>query len=140
MKPQYSTQATAIGGRTGWVGSVDGALRVKLTKPKELGGAGGPGGNPEHLFAAAYAASFLEALHSAAAETRRHLTDDANVTATVTVTPKAIGAGLGLEVSLSLDLPNIARDAAEALAARAQALCPYSHALHDVTTVQLLIV
>ena len=140
MKPHYTTQATAVGGRTGWVGSVDGALRVKLTKPQTLGGAGGPGGNPEHLFAAAYAASFLEALHAAAAETRQQLTDDANVTATVTVAPQEAGVGLALDVSLSLDLPNITREAADALAARAQALCPYSHALNDTMTVRLFIV
>ena len=140
MKPQYSTQATAIGGRTGWVGSVDGALRVKLTKPKSLGGAGGPGGNPEHLFAAAYAASFLEALQTAAIETRQSLTEDANVTVTAGLRPRGEGPGLALEVSLSLDLPNISREAAQVLAARAHTLCPYSHALQDSMSVRLFIV
>ncbi len=140
MTSHYSTQATAIGGRTGWVGSVDGALRLKLTKPKDLGGVGGPGCNPEHLFAAAYAASFLEALQTAAVESRQSLTEDANVTVTVSVRPAKDGAGLTLEASLSLDLPNIGRETAQALAARAHTLCPYSHAFQHVMAVRLFIV
>jgi lipoyl-dependent peroxiredoxin len=54
----YTTQATAIGGRDGRARTKDGSLDVKLTTPNELGGHGGPGNNPEQLFAAGYAASF----------------------------------------------------------------------------------
>jgi len=36
----------------------DGALDVKLATPRELGGAGGAGTNPEQLFAAGYSACF----------------------------------------------------------------------------------
>ena len=136
MKVLYSTQATAIGGRSGWVGSVDGTLRVKLAKPKGLGGPGGAGGNPEHLFAAAYAASFLDALTTAAGETGQTLTDDANVTATVKVGHRGEGPGLALSVALSLDLPNLERPVAEALAERAHALCPYSRALRETMEVK----
>ena len=48
----YSATATAIGGRDGRAVSSDGVLDVALTVPKGLGGAGNPGTNPEHLFAA----------------------------------------------------------------------------------------
>ena len=55
MSPEkilYTATATATGGRTGTAKSSDGALEVNLATPKELGGAGGPGTNPEQLFAA----------------------------------------------------------------------------------------
>ncbi|HWS67155.1 MAG TPA: hypothetical protein VN325_30670 [Steroidobacteraceae bacterium] len=38
-------------------GSLDGRLTVELSVPKEIGGEGGPGTNPEQLFAVGYAAA-----------------------------------------------------------------------------------
>ena len=58
---KYRTTATAHGGREGSAKSEDGVLDVKLATPKELGGAGGNGTNPEQLFAAGYAACFIGA-------------------------------------------------------------------------------
>ena len=58
----YKTTASATGGRDGSAQTADGSLKVKLTTPKELGGAGGDGNNPEQLFAAGYSACFLGAL------------------------------------------------------------------------------
>ena len=55
----YRAHAHATGGREGHAKSSDGALDVKLSTPKELGGAGGDGTNPEQLFAAGYSACFL---------------------------------------------------------------------------------
>ena len=46
----------------GHVKSDDGALDIALTTPKELGGAGTFGVNPEQMFAAGYAACFIGAL------------------------------------------------------------------------------
>ena len=43
----YKTSAKATGGRDGTAATLDGALDVKLTTPKELGGGGGAGNNPE---------------------------------------------------------------------------------------------
>ena len=131
MNALYSTQATAIGGRSGRVASIDGALKVKLAKPRSLGGAGGAGSSPEHLFAAAYAASFLDALRQAAAETGAAITDDANVTVTVGVGRREGEDGLSLDVSLALDLPDLDHETVQALARRAHALCPYSRALRE---------
>ena len=54
----YSTSARATGGRDGRSGTLDGNLDVKLVTPKELGGPGGEGVNPEQLFATGYAACF----------------------------------------------------------------------------------
>ena len=128
MKVLHSTQATAVGG---WVVSVDGALKVKLAKATSLGGAGGADASPEHLLAAAYAASFLDGLRKAAAESGQVLTDDANVTVTVGVGRPDGEDGLTLDVALSLDLPDFDHEAVRALARRAHALCPYSRALRE---------
>ncbi|MEI4583953.1 organic hydroperoxide resistance protein, partial [Klebsiella pneumoniae] len=51
---KYSTNATATGGRDGHARSEDGRVDVQLSTPRELGGAGGEGTNPEQLFAAGY--------------------------------------------------------------------------------------
>lgn len=131
MNLLHSIQATAVGGRAGWTASVDGALKVRLDQPKALGGRGGAGATPEHLFAAAYAVSFLEALMTAAAETGQAIAQDANVTVTVGLGRPEGEDGLALDVALSLDLPDIAPDAAQALADRAHLLCPYSRALRQ---------
>ncbi len=129
MNILYSTQATAIGGRGGWVGSDDGALKIKLSTPEALGGAGGPGSNPEQLFAAAYSACFLDAVRAAAAELDIEITDDANVTTTIAVGRRDEASKLGLRVGLSVDLAGLDPEKAEALIERADALCLISNAL-----------
>jgi organic hydroperoxide reductase OsmC/OhrA len=48
----YRANARATGGRDGRAVSSDEVLDLKLTKPKELGGTGAVGTNPEQLFAA----------------------------------------------------------------------------------------
>ena len=53
----YTAVATATAGRDGAVKTSDGKLEVRVSPPKELGGAG-DGTNPEQLFAAGYAACF----------------------------------------------------------------------------------
>src|SRR5688572_31264347 len=62
VKVLYKTTAKATGGRDGTAATLDGALNVKLSTPKELGGGGGDGNNPEQLFAAGYAACFIGAM------------------------------------------------------------------------------
>ena len=60
-KVVYRASARATGGRDGRGASSDGSLDLKLSTPKELGGAGGEGTNPEQLFAVGYSACFLGA-------------------------------------------------------------------------------
>ncbi|MDQ3787175.1 MAG: organic hydroperoxide resistance protein, partial [Actinomycetota bacterium] len=65
MESLYTAKATSTGlGRNGHVASSDGVLELDLSMPKELGGAGGAGTNPEQLFAAGYAACFHSALQA----------------------------------------------------------------------------
>ncbi len=79
----YQTAARATGGRDGRSATLDGTFAVSLTVPKELGGPGGDGANPEKLFAAGYAACFLGAMKFVASQGGPKVPSDAAVTATV---------------------------------------------------------
>ena len=76
----YRTSAKATGGRDGHAATLDGTLDVKLTTPKELGGGGGAGNNPEQLFAAGYAACFIGAMKFVASQGGPKVPADASVT------------------------------------------------------------
>ena len=136
----YRTTATAHGGRDGRATTDDGALDVKLSIAKELGGAGDQGTNPEQLFAAGYAACFLSAMRFVASQGGGlSVPADTKVTSTVGIGPRSEG-GFGLEVALSISLPGVARADAQALVAKAHQICPYSNATRNNIDVQLSIV
>ncbi|MVA24482.1 organic hydroperoxide resistance protein [Agrobacterium vitis] len=131
----YTTKASATGGREGRAVSENGVLDVTLTTPKELGGNGATGTNPEQLFAAGYSACFLGALKFAAGQQKVKVPEDAKVTAMVGIGPREDGTGFGIEVSISVDLPGIDRETGEKLVAAAHIVCPYSHAMRTATEV-----
>ncbi|BCH53617.1 organic hydroperoxide resistance protein [Agrobacterium vitis] len=131
----YTTKASATGGREGRAVSDNGVLDVTLTTPKELGGNGATGTNPEQLFAAGYSACFLGALKFAAGQQKVKVPEDAKVTATVGIGPREDNTGFGIEVSISVDLPGIDRETGEKLVAAAHIVCPYSHAMRTATEV-----
>ncbi|MFC5067349.1 organic hydroperoxide resistance protein [Flaviflagellibacter deserti] len=135
----YSTKARATGGRDGHSATLDGAVDVKLTTPKELGGAGGDGVNPEQLFATGYAACFLGAMKFVASQGGPKVPAEANVTSTVGIGPRSEG-GFGLEIALEIALPGIDQAAAEALVAKAHQVCPYSNATRNNIDVKLTVV
>lgn len=136
-KVLYRTEATAFGGRDGRAATGDGALDVALTIPKELGGPGGAGTNPEQLFAAGYAACFLGAVKLVARQRKIALPADAAVTAAVGL--GAVTVGYGLEVDLRVHLAGIDRATAEEIVAGAHERCPYSHATRGNIAVRLSI-
>ena len=140
MKVLYTTQATATGGRDGKAATKDGSFSVTLATPKELGGGGGPGNNPEQLFAAGYSACFLGALKFAAGKEKVAIPADANVTATVGIGPRDGGTGFGLDVALAVSLPGIDKAKAEDLVQKAHIVCPYSHATRGNIDVRLSVV
>ena len=132
----YRTTARATGGRDGHAATLDGAVDVNLATPKELGGAGGTGVNPEQLFAAGYAACFLGAMKAVAAQGGPKVPAAASVTATVGIGPRSEG-GFGLEIALAIALPGVARVEAEDLVAKAHQVCPYSNATRNNVDVKL---
>lgn len=132
---KYRTQATATGGRDGHARSQDGVLDVVLSTPKELGGAGGAGTNPEQLFAAGYSACFIGALKVAGQQLKVKVPDDVAVHATVGIGPRSQG-GFGITADLTVDLPGVDREQAQQLVDTAHQICPYSNATRgnvDVT-------
>ncbi len=124
---KYRTEATATGGRDGRARTADGSLDVKLTTPKELGGGGGEGNNPEQLFAAGYSACFLGAMKFVASQGGPKVPPDTAVTATVGIGPRSEG-GFGIDVALKVSLPGLDRAEAEQLVEKAHHVCPYSNA------------
>jgi osmotically inducible protein OsmC len=139
MQVLYTARATATGGRDGRAVSDDQRLSVSLSTPKELGGAGGEGSNPEQLFAAGYSACFIGALKFVAAAAKQSLPADASITGEVGIGPNGKG-GFGLQVALNISLPGLERSVAEALVAKAHEVCPYSNATRGNIDVQLNLV
>jgi osmotically inducible protein OsmC len=136
----YTTEATATGGRDGRAVVRDNALDVKLATPKELGGAGGEGNNPEQLFAAGYSACFLGAMKFVASQgDSAKVPNDTTVTATVGIGPRSEG-GFGIDVALAVSLPGVDRAAAEDLVHKAHQVCPYSNATRGNIDVRLTVV
>lgn len=133
----YTAQASATGGRAGRAVSDNGVLDVTLTVPKELGGDGATGTNPEQMFAAGYSACFLGALKFVAGKEKVKLSEETTVTTRVGIGPREDGTGFGIEVAISAELPGIERELAEKLVAAAHIVCPYSHAMRTSTEVKV---
>jgi osmotically inducible protein OsmC len=132
----YSTEVTATGGRTGRAKSSDGRLGVTLSIPKEIGGDGGPGTNPEQLFAAGYAACFDSALRLVARRQKVTVPEGSTISADVGLVRTPAGT-FELEVVLTGRLPGLAPDAAQALMDAAHTVCPYSNATRGNINVTL---
>ena len=124
-KVVYTAQAKATGGRDGSAQTHDGQLNVKLSAPKEMGGAG-QGVNPEQLFAAGYSACFLGAMKYVAGTQKLALPAEASIDGKVGIGP--IPQGFGIEVALTIHLPGMDRTAAQTLIDQAHQVCPYSNA------------
>ncbi len=135
---KYRTTASAIGGRDGEASTEDGSFAVKLSTPKELGGAGGEGANPEQLFAAGYSACFIGALKVAGQQLKMKVPADAKVTAHVGIGPRSEG-GFGITTDLRVELPGLDRVDAEKLVATAHQICPYSNATRGNVDVGLTV-
>ena len=137
MRILYTAHAVVHGGRGGHGRTSDGRLEVDLSVPEEMGGDGGPGTNPEQLFAVGYAACFQSALQ-AVARGRGVDVSDSTINASVGLGPTGHG-GFGLTVALDLHAPQVARRDAEDLMARAHERCPYSNATRGNVDVTLTV-
>jgi osmotically inducible protein OsmC len=137
-KVLYTARATSTGGRTGTSQTDDGSLKLTLSTPKELGGAGGPGNNPEQLFAAGYSACFIGAMKAVAARQKIALPSEVSIAAEVGIGP--IPAGFGLQVAMRISVPGMDKAAAETLVAAAHQVCPYSNATRGNIDVTLTVV
>ncbi len=137
-KVLYTATATATGGRQGTAESSDGKLKIDLSTPRELGGAGGDGTNPEQLFAAGYSACFIGAIKAVAAKQKIAVPNDVSITSDVGIGP--IAQGFGIQVAMRISLPGMERAAAQALIDAAHQVCPYSNATRGNIDVSLTLV
>lgn len=134
----YRAYAEATGGREGRAISSDGVLDVELTTPRELGGNGARGTNPEQLFAAGYSACFLGAMKFVAARDKLAIPKDPSIEGVVGI--GAVPTGFAIEVELRITLPGLPRDQAQELVNRAHIVCPYSNATRGNIDVTLTLV
>ena len=133
---KYTTRATATGGRDGHARTEDGTLDVQLVVPKELGGPGGAGVNPEKLFATGYSACFLGALRFVAGQEKVAIPADATVTAEIGIGPRSDG-GFGITAALTIKVPGIDHGKLDELVQKAHFVCPYSNATRNNVDVKL---
>ncbi len=126
---KYTTSATASGGgRDGKTALDDGTMSLDLVLPKELGGPGGPGANPEKLFALGYSACYMGALRAAAGQLKTKVPDGSTVNATIGIGPRSEG-GFGITAALDVYLPGMGDDERKTLTETAHNICPYSNAI-----------
>ena len=137
-KVLYTAHATSTGGREGTSKSSDNVLDLKLTTPKELGGNGATGTNPEQLFAAGYSACFIGAMKFVAGQQKIALPADTSIDASVGIGP--IPAGFGIQVALAVHIPGMDKAQAEKLVEAAHGVCPYSNATRGNIEVALDVV
>lgn len=133
----YNATASATGGREGKASSSDNALNVKLSTPRELGGSGGDGTNPEQLFAAGYSACFLGALKFVAGKQKIALPESTSVTGKVGI--GQIPSGFGIQAELTIAAPGVANDVLQTLVDQAHIVCPYSNATRNNIDITLII-
>ncbi len=136
-KVLYTAQATATGGREGRAVSSDGALDVGLARPRELGGNGQAGTNPEQLFAAGYSACFLSALQFVAGKEKIVLPAASSVKGKVGIGP--VPTGFAIEAELRISVPGLAREKVQELVDKAHIVCPYSNATRGNIDVKLIV-
>lgn len=136
MRTLYTAVSSAHGGRDGHVRSSDGIVDLDLRTPKEMGGPGGAGTNPEQLFAAGYAACFESAMRSVARKRKQPLTD-ASVTGHVSFNVTDEGKYV-LSVELHATVEGLSHDEAQALMHAAHEVCPYSNATRGNIEVKLV--
>ena len=132
----YTAKAHTTGGRDGRSVNDDGLLDVKLSPPKQMGGAGNAT-NPEQLFAAGYSACFMGAIKFVAGGKKIAVPADASIDASVSIGP--IPQGFGIAAQLVISLPGLDRQVAQDLVDAAHQVCPYSNATRGNIEVELIL-
>ena len=137
-KVLYRAHAKSTGGREGRSITSDDGVNVKLTTPKEMGGGGAVGTNPEQLFAMGYSACFLGAMKFVAGQSKVTLPDDTNIEGIVGI--GQIPGGFGIEVELKIQIPGMDKTQARDIVEKAHHVCPYSNATRGSVEVKLNVI
>ena len=139
MSALFTTSVTATGGRQGRVISEDNILDLELVSPKELGGPGGEGTNPEQLFAAGYSACFDGALNLVIKKQRVDV-ESTSVKADVHFYKDEADGGFKIGVTLNVSVQGVDEAKAMELVEAAHQVCPYSKATRGNIDVELKVV
>lgn len=136
IKPLFTITATSIGGRNGQSKTNDGAIKVDLSVPKDMGGPGKANTvTPEHLFAAGYAACFGGAIDFVAKQHKKDATK-AKVDCSVSIGPRE-GGGFGLSVKMNIEDKSLSQaDLSDLVKEAHEKICPYSHATRGNIDIQ----
>ncbi|MED4590975.1 organic hydroperoxide resistance protein [Priestia flexa] len=132
MSVLFTSKATAVGGREGYVKSDDGLINLDLVMPSPNNTKEGT--NPEQLFAAGYASCFDGALNLIAKKQKYSI--ESSITAEVSLMKDPADDGFKLAVTLNAHLKGVSQEEAEKLVKAAHEFCPYSKATRgniDVT-------
>ena len=137
-KKLYSATTKVTGGReNGRAISDDNQLDISIGSPKELGGDGKSGTNPEQLFSAGYAACFIGALGVAAKQKQLVLPENLHIDSKVFF--GTVGEGFGVAAELHVHLPGLEQAVADDLVQCSHQICPYSNATRNNIEVDLLV-
>jgi osmotically inducible protein OsmC len=133
-KVVYTAKTETTGGRAdGASRSSDGLLDVRLSTP----GSARIGTNPEQLFAAAWSASFANAIGLAARKRKIALPAKVSIDAEVDLN---FGDGdYFLSTRLNVRLPGLERNVAQDLIDEAEKICPYSRATRGNIEVTIML-
>ena len=139
MDVLYQAHATASGGGRdeGRSATDDGKIDVRLSLPPEMGGAGGPGTNPEQLFATGYAACYMGALRLVSGKAGTPVGPDTQVHATVGIGKNTRGEGFNLDIALKVTDHGLDQAVIDDLIQKAHQVCPYSNATRGNVDVAL---
>ena len=137
MKILYTAHGSATGGREGQAATDTGNVKLVLNTPKELGGGGGDGTNPEQLFATGYAACYLGALRLVSGKAGTPVGPDTKVTAGVGFGKNTRGEGFNLDVTLHVTDHGLEQAVIDDLIHKAHQVCPYSNATRGNVDVAL---
>lgn len=139
MSVLFTSSVTATGGRQGRVISEDNLIDMELSSPKELGGPGGNGTNPEQLFAAAYSACFDGALNLVIKKEKAEVSST-SVKADVHFLKDESDGGYKIGATLNVSVEGVDKEKAKELVEAAHQVCPYSKATRGNIEVELNIV
>ncbi|MCU6791843.1 organic hydroperoxide resistance protein [Paenibacillus sp. WQ 127069] len=137
-KQLYTATVNVQGGREGKAVSSDGILNLDMRVPKEFGGPGGPGTNPEQLFAAGFAACFEGAI-GLALRKKKIKAEDTKITSHVTI-GKDANDGYILAVKLDITIRGVETDVAKQIVEEAHEICPYYKAIRGNIEVETNVV
>ncbi len=139
MSALFTTSVLATGGRAGRVVSEDNIIDFQLVSPKELGGPGVDGTNPEQLFAAGYAACFDGALNLVIRKEKADVSST-SVKADVHFLKDEADNGYKIGVTLNVSVQGVEEEKARELVEKAHQVCPYSKATRDNIDVELKLI